>query len=194
MPKINEIFNLQMGKTPSRSNEDYWFDGKYKWISIADLSSYKKFVKDTKEKITELAVLETGIKPVPVNTVIMSFKLSVGKTAITKESVYTNEAIMAFLPVCKDDILPDYFYYLFAAKDWSKATNRAVMGSTLNKSSIGEIKIQVPSFKEQSKIVAIFDKISDLINKRQQQLKKLDELVKSRNVGELVISKMEVAA
>ena len=65
------------------------------------------------------------MKRVPANTVVMSFKLSLGKTAITKESIYTNEAIMAFIPTGKFDVLPDYFYYLFSGKDWSKETNRA---------------------------------------------------------------------
>ena len=57
-----------------------------------------------------------------------------------------------------------------------------------------KIEILLPEIEEQKKIVKILDKLNEIINKRQQQLKKLDELVKSRNVGELVISKMEVAA
>lgn len=169
-----------MGKTPSRNNADYWTEGQYNWISIADLGTYQKYVEATKEKITESAVQESGIKSVPANTVIMSFKLSLGKTAITKESVYTNEAIMAFIPTGKYAVLPDYFYHLFSAKDWSKETNRAVMGTTLNKATLGAVSIVVPPLDEQREIAAVLDKISDLIAKRRQQLDKLDELVKSR--------------
>ncbi|WP_077532841.1 restriction endonuclease subunit S [Massiliimalia massiliensis] len=180
MARLDEIFNLQMGKTPSRNNADYWTEGQYNWISIADLGTYQKYVEATKEKITESAVQESGIKSVPANTVIMSFKLSLGKTAITKESVYTNEAIMAFIPTGKYAVLPDYFYHLFSAKDWSKETNRAVMGTTLNKATLGAVSIVVPPLDEQREIAAVLDKISDLIAKRRQQLDKLDELVKSR--------------
>lgn len=180
MARLDEIFNLQMGKTPSRNNADYWTEGQYNWISIADLGTYQKYVEATKEKITESAVQESGIKSVPANTVIMSFKLSLGKTAITKESVYTNEAIMAFIPTGKYAVLPDYFYHLFSAKDWSEETNRAVMGTTLNKATLGAVSIVVPPLDEQREIAAVLDKISDLIAKRRQQLDKLDELVKSR--------------
>lgn len=182
MARLDEIFDLQMGKTPSRNNADYWTDGQYDWVSIADLGSYQKYVEDTKERISALAVQESGIKSVPANTVIMSFKLSLGKTAITQEPVYTNEAIMAFIPTEKYAVLPDYFYYLFSAKDWTKGTNRAVMGTTLNKATLGAVSITVPPIDEQRKIAAILDKVSDLIAKRHQQLDKLDEMVKARLV------------
>lgn len=182
MAKLGEIFDLQMGKTPSRNKSNYWTDGQYSWVSIADLGTYQKYVGATKEEISEVAVRESGIKSVPSNTVIMSFKLSLGKTAITKEEVYTNEAIMAFIPTGKYDVLPDYFYHLFTGKDWSKETNRAVMGATLNKAMLSEISVPVPLIDEQRKIAAVLDKVSSLIAKRRQQLDKLDELIKARFV------------
>ncbi len=182
MARLGEVFNLQMGKTPSRNKSDYWVDCQYSWVSIADLSSYQKYVGTTKEKISAAAVQESGIKRVPANTVIMSFKLSLGKTAITQEPVYTNEAIMAFIPTGKYEVLPDYFYHLFSAKDWTKGTNRAVMGTTLNKATLDSISITVPSLDEQRKIAAELDQISTLIDKRCQQLEKLDLLVKAKFV------------
>lgn len=182
MAKLGDVFNLQMGKTPARANLAYWTGGTNEWVSIADLSSYEKYVEGTKEKITDLAVQESGIKKIPANTVIMSFKLSLGKTAITKTPAYTNEAIMAFLPSGKYDVCPDYFFYLFSGKDWSEGTNRAVMGATLNKATLRNIEIDVPPLDEQRRIAAILDKVTDLINKRRAQLDKLDLLVKSRFV------------
>ncbi len=182
MAKLGEIFKLQMGKTPARNNSAYWQSGKYKWVSIADLGSYKKYTENTKEKITKLAVSDTGIKPVPANTVIMSFKLSLGKTAITKEDIFTNEAIMAFIPNGNFSIIPDYFYHLFSGMDWAKETKRAVMGATLNKETLSKISIFVPPLEEQEKIAMVLDKVSELIEKREQQLAKLDELIKSRFV------------
>lgn len=182
MVKLSDVFDLQMGKTPSRNNNTYWNDGEYDWISISDLGNYEKYVSSTKEKITELAIKESGIKKVPSNTLIMSFKLSVGKTAITKDEVYTNEAIMAFIPNNKYDVYTDYFYHLFSGKDWSKDTNRAVMGATLNKSTLGQIMIKIPPLEEQRKVAETLDKVSNLIAKRKQQLEKLDLLVKSKFV------------
>lgn len=180
--KLVDIFNLQMGKTPARNNKAYWNDGEYDWISISDLGNYKKYISSTKEKITELAIKESGIKKVPSHTLLMSFKLSVGKTAITKCEVYTNEAIMAFIPKHKYDVYIDYFYYLFSWKDWSNDTSRAVMGATLNKSTLGQIMVKIPPLDEQCKIAETLDKVCNLIAKRKEQLEKLDLLVKSKFV------------
>lgn len=85
--KLKEIFDLQMGKTPSRNNPDYWCTEDNKWISIADLTKAGKYISDTKEFLSDAAVKESGIKIIPANTVIMSFKLSIGKTAITAEDI-----------------------------------------------------------------------------------------------------------
>lgn len=178
--KLKELFDLQMGKTPSRNNLDYWNTKDNKWISIADLSKCEKYITDTKEYISNIAIKESDINPIPANTVVMSFKLSIGKTAITKEVIYSNEAIMSFRDKKTIELLPDYTYYLMMSKRWDEGTNKAVMGKTLNKATLSEIKVSVHNIAEQQRIVNVLDKLTTLIDKRQQQLSKLDELVKSR--------------
>ena len=180
MAKLSEVFTLQMGKTPARAREEYWNTGDNAWVSIADLSTFEKYVGHTKETISDLAVKDSGIKPVPADTVIMSFKLSIGKTAITVEPVYTNEAIMAFIPNGRYPVCSNYFYHLFRGRDWSRGTNRAVMGTTLNKATLGEIDIDIPTLEEQQQIAELLDEVDALIYCHKQQLVKLDELVKSR--------------
>lgn len=182
MVKLSEAFDLQMGKTPARANGDYWNGGTNHWVSISDLSGCGKYVEGTKERITDRAVEESGIKAVPPNTVIMSFKLSLGKTAITRETVYTNEAVMAFIPNGRHDIFPDYFYYMFSGRDWSQATNRAVKGATLNKAAIGGLRVEIPPLDRQMGAAAVLDKVSGLIGSRRRQLDKLEELVQARFV------------
>lgn len=70
--RVSEVFDLQMGKTPSRKNLSYWNNGDYDWVSIKDLGSYDRFVGRTKETISELGRVESGIRPVPANTIFMS--------------------------------------------------------------------------------------------------------------------------
>ena len=64
-------------------------------MSISDIKD-KKYISESKEHISDIAVKDSGIKQVKKGTVIMSFKLSIGKTAIAEEDLFTNEAIMAF--------------------------------------------------------------------------------------------------
>lgn len=178
--KLKEIFDLQMGKTPSRSNSEYWNTKDYKWISIADLSQTGKYISDTKEHISDHAVKESGIKVIPANTVIMSFKLSIGKTAITTEDMYSNEAIMAFHDKHVANILPEYIYYMFKYKNWEVGSNAAVMGKTLNKAILLEEEIEICSVEEQKEIVKVLDKIMGVLANREKELKLLDDFIKAR--------------
>ena len=179
--KLSDIFTLQMGKTPSRDNSAYW-NGTHNWVSIADLSKTTKYIVSTKESITDLAVSETGIKATPKDTVVMSFKLSIGKTAVTAEETYTNEAIMSFIDKGVYDVDIDYIFHLFSGKDWSKGTNKAVMGVTLNKATLSQILIPLPPLETQRQIAANLDKVTHTIDLCNNILEKLDLLVKARFV------------
>ena len=180
--KLSDLFDLQMGKTPSRNNPNYWNSNDYLWVSISDMSGYDKYVSSTKEYISELAVKESGIKTIPANTVIMSFKLSIGKTAITTDSIFSNEAIMAFIDKKTTAIDPEYIFYLFSGKDWDEGSNKAVMGKTLNKVTLSNIEVDIPSLDIQKERVDKLNKISTLIANKKQHLNQLDELVKARFV------------
>ena len=168
-----------MGKTPARNRPDYW-NGDHKWISIADIGNAGKFLTKTKESITAAGIDGSGIKVVPQGTVIMSFKLSIGKTAITSEDMYTNEAIMAFIDNGKFAVDTNYLYHLCCGTNWTAGTNKAVMGLTLNKATLLEKEIPLPDINEQHEIATKLDKIDALIAERQQQLELIDQAVKSR--------------
>lgn len=178
--KLADLFDLQMGKTPSRNDIKCWDKGMYNWISIADLSNCGQYIHETKEKISDYAVKVSGIKVIPANTVIMSFKLSIGKVAITFRPIYSNEAIMAFINKGKIYINPEYLYYLLLHKNWEDGSNKAVMGKTLNKSNLSQVKIKIDSSKYQDEIVKKLNLVNQIITDRKKQLKSLDELVKSR--------------
>ena len=171
-----------MGKTPSRNKTEYWIARDYKWISIADLTRTTKYISETKEYLSESAVEESGIKIIPANTVVMSFKLSIGKVAITSEDMYSNEAIMAFHDKHIVEILPEYIFYMFKYKNWDEGSNKAVMGKTLNKASLSEIEVNICPIEKQKKIIQVLDKLADIISGRKQELKLLDELIKARFV------------
>lgn len=180
--KLKDIFDLQMGKTPSRGNLEYWNTTDYKWISIADLTKTSKYIFETKEYLSKSAIKDSGIKVIPANTVVMSFKLSIGKTAITKEDMYSNEAIMAFKDKHVINIIPEYIFYLFKYKNWEECSNKAVMGKTLNKATLSEIEVEICSIEKQRQIVNILDKIMSAVDGRKQELQLLDELIKARFV------------
>ena len=173
--RFDEVFDLQMGKTPDRKTPQY-FGGDNVWVSIRDMS--KKEIIDSNEHITDEAVVATNIRKVKKGTVIMSFKLTVGKCAIAAKDLYTNEAIMAFNLKEGYDISSDFLYYYLQGYKWEGA-NKAVMGLTLNKATISQHKIGFPSLSEQKSIVSELDKINELISQKKAQLSDLDVLAQS---------------
>lgn len=178
--RLGDAFELRMGKTPSRKNMAYWRNGKHDWVSIADLGTFDKYVGTTKEQISDLAVTKSGIKPAPANTVLMSFKLSIGKVAITRSPVFTNEAIMALVDKGKYQIDPTFIYHQCKAKDWTAGSNTAVMGKTLNKKTLSETRIYLPGFERQIQIAAELDYLDEQIALANAVSERLDSLVKSR--------------
>lgn len=174
--KLNTVCDINIGKTPSRSKQEYWGLGT-KWISIADIKS--TYITDTKEQITSLGIEQSKIKLVPKDTVIMSFKLTVGKVAITGEDMYTNEAIASFPIKDNSKLYTKYLYYCLQTLNLMSATDRAVMGATLNKAKLNEIKIPYVDYDQQIQIANILDQAQELIDKRKAQIEALDELIQS---------------
>lgn len=180
--RISGLFTLQMGKTPERKEPTYWDSNDYRWISIADLGTYGKYTADTKEYISQTAVDKSGIKIVPKNTVIMSFKLTIGRTAITSEDIYTNEAIMAFLP--KEQLFNlDYLRYALQFKDWTEGMQIAVKGATLNKDIIGKALLQIPEISLQEKFASLVqqsDKSKLIIEYTENLVRRILNVYRSR--------------
>jgi len=154
---VKDEFKLSMGKTPARNNPECWDNGNHKWVSISDMSSYERYTGDTSEHITDYAIADSGIKAVPKGTIIMSFKLSIGRTAITSEDIYTNEAIMAFADFDKKKFNIDFLHFLIANKNWLLGAKQAVKGQTLNKESIGNVKIIIPPIEMQEQFACIYN-------------------------------------
>ena len=107
--KLEDICNIQIGKTPKREVPAYWGTG-YSWVSISDMKS--RVISTTKEEITEKAIKECGCKLIPKGTILLSFKLSIGKLGYAGKDLFTNEAIVA-LGIRDYQVLhPDYLYYV----------------------------------------------------------------------------------
>ena len=170
---FKDVFDLQMGKTPDRKNFSL-FEGDNTWVSIKDLDG--KYISSSKECISDEAA--KNIKLVKRGTVIMSFKLTVGKTAIAGKDLYTNEAIMAFNLRNGYDIDASFLYYYLMNYRW-EGSNKAVMGITLNKATISKHKIAIPPKPTQLSIVTELDKLNELILIKKEQLKDYDTLAQS---------------
>lgn len=177
-----DVFPIKMGKTPPRGDASSWDTKKLsdnKWVSISDISQNEgKIIFDTKEYITDKAAQK--IFRVKANSLLMSFKLTIGKMAFAGTDLYTNEAIIA-IPENKEYNLKFLYFYL-SSYNWSLLTdgNEKVKGKTLNKESIGQIKLPIISLPEQQRIVNYLDtqfaKIDQLKANAEKQLQAAKDL------------------
>ena len=166
--KLKELLKdnkIIMGFTPNRNEDAFWFGGKHTWVKVGDIND-DMFIQDSDEKITDLAIKPE--KLLPKDTLLFSFKLSIGKVAITKKPLYTNEAIAGL--IVEDPIVRKYLYYILPTIDYE--TNRATKGETLNKDSVENLEIPF----EKDKIKSIVEKLDKVEAERQKHIKKKNEL------------------
>ena len=172
MVALGELCEVVIGRTPARANQGFWGVGE-PWVAIKDLNQ-GRLVTHTKEQITPEAA--SACKRVEPGTVLLSFKLSIGKVAIAGMPLFTNEAIAA-LPVLQSERLDEgYLLRALEAMDLSGDSNRAAMGATLNKAALERIPVPLPPLDEQRRIAAILDHADALRAKRRQVLAHLDTL------------------
>ena len=149
--RLGDICEILIGGTPSRKNPQY-FTGSHLWVSIAEMKD--QVINDTKEKITDDAIKDSNVKLIKAGTTLLSFKLSIGRTAIAGKDLYTNEAIAALKPK-KEDVTDLYLYYLFKGRliDLENVGHKA-FGKSLNSTYLREeVKIPVPPIDIQMKII-----------------------------------------
>ena len=156
---LGDISLIGKGFTPSTSNPSFW-DGDLKWLSIADMNQ-GKYINQTTKKITSDG--SKNKEPVKKGTLLMSFKLSIGKLGILTEDMYTNEAICNFKWKNKD-VLTEYMYYYLSSINILKYGSQAAKGITLNNETLSTIPVLLPSLEEQKKIINILSDVDMKIN------------------------------
>ncbi len=164
--KLGEISTIQLGKTPYRKNPKFWDKEKESgniWLSIADLR-HGEHISHSSEQISDLGAKE--IVRIPEGTLLLSFKLTLGRVSFAGTELYTNEAIASILNL-RSFVSKYYLYYFFSYFDWNKAAEGdiKVKGKTLNKQKLKDLQIPIPPLPEQQRIVSILDTCFEAIEK-----------------------------
>ena len=161
--RFKNLVHYRMGKTPQRKNEQFWEHGTFPWVSIADLIS-DGTLERTKEKISDYAVSQIFKGEFsPRGTLLMSFKLTVGKVSVLNINAVHNEAIISIYPYLNtDNSMRDYLFKFMPLLSQEGRTKTAIKGKTLNSDSIDALLIPLPPVAEQKRIVTKMDKLLSL--------------------------------
>ena len=191
--RVKNALVFDIGGTPSRNKMEY-FDGDNLWVSIADLNN-QDIINDTSEKITDEAVEDSNCKLIPKDSLLFSFKLSVGHLAFAGSDLYTNEAIAAFRPSNRLNVR--FLKYLLQIEFESNANTNIYGAYLFNKETLGAAKIVFPDdSKEQTTIANYLDekttKLDQLVNNLENQVDHLQE-VRKIEIYNAVTGKIKVA-
>lgn len=192
--KLGTEFDITIWRTPPRI-EPEWFSenptGK-KWISIKDIGNSKTYIFETSEYLTDEAVKKFNIPIIPINTTILSFKMTVGKLTITTEEMLSNEAI-AHLKIKDNSILSTEFIYCYLQKlDFNSLWSTSSIVIAINSTMIKELEVLVPSIervKEFDKYIKpVFQKIHNNLSQIEMLSKTRDELLPRLMSGEILLN------
>ena len=151
--RLSLLVNMRIGKTPARGDSTFWDNGVHAWISISDLSQ-GDIIMTSKEKISDFAAASVmGVKS-QAGSLLMSFKLTVGKTAILGIDAYHNEAIVTISTMCDENYYTrNYLAAILPLLTNYGDTKDAIKGKTLNSQSLNALLIPIPPHEEQRRII-----------------------------------------
>lgn len=195
--KVNDLYDISIGRTPPRVQHE-WFSTNPKdvmWISIKDMGVSGIYISETSEYLTSEAVKKFNIPVIPNNTVVLSFKLTVGRVAITTERMLSNEAIAHFIPKSSTYLTSEYVYLFLKNLDYDSLGNTSSIATAVNSQTIKGIKMLIPDKEKvrvfSSTVVLLFKKIKT----NQEEIKALcklrDSLLPKLMSGEIEVNAIE---
>jgi len=143
---LSEIFKVGIGRTPPRK-EFHWFSKNtkdVKWISIKDMGESGLFIFDTSEYLTNEAVETFRIPIIPKGTVVLSFKMTLGRIGITTEDMLSNEAIAHFLPMDDLNVSNEYLYFFLKTFPYQTLGSTSSIVTSINSGMIKSLPLTIP--------------------------------------------------
>ena len=174
--RLGELCSIEIGGTPSRGVAAYWdsaHDTSNVWVSIRDMR--QRLITGSAEQISDLGVKKSNVKLQQPRTVLLSFKLSIGRVAFAAVPLFTNEAIAGLSPT---GLTRDFLFHGLQGWDLLQGVDQAIKGATLNKQKLKKILFEYPeSEREQAKIAEVLSTVDRAIEEtealvaKQQRIK-----------------------
>ena len=174
--RAEDICPINIGKTPPRK-ESEWFSANkddYTWVSISDMSDCGTYIDSSSETLTHEAIRKFNIAIVPAGSVLLSFKLTIGRVAIANKELTTNEAIARF--VTNSPALTNYLYLALKNYDYSKLGSTSSIAIAVNSKIIKAMPLVYPGRDVVNKFAGIVAGLFEEIKKRQRENKVLAEI------------------
>lgn len=175
--KLGDVAEIESGGTPSSTKSEYWDGGDIYWATLPDLEN--KYLFDTKRKITQLGLMNSSAKLLPINSVIFSSRATIGEVAITKVETSTNQGSKNF--IC-DPAKIDYEFLYYLLKSKVEEIYNLASGATykeINKTVFSAVEIEIPNIPIQKQIAQVLAVYDDLIYNNTCRIKLLEQIAQA---------------
>ncbi len=194
--QAEEYFDITIGKTPPRK-EHQWFttnSSDVTWVSISDMGSCGTFISRSSEQLTQEAIEKFNIKVIPSNTVLLSFKLTVGRIAITHGEMATNEAIAHFKT--NKPYINEYLYCYLKEFNYQTMGSTSSIATAVNSKIIKAMPFIIPADDEIARFHSVVGPMFEQILNNQLENESLaetrDTLLPKLMSGELDLSDIDI--
>lgn len=174
---LGDICDIKIGRTPPRK-QPQWFSESHgiKWVSIKDMGNTGKYISQTNEFLTADAIKKFNIPIIPAGTLLMSFKLTVGRLGFTEYDMCSNEAI-AQLPIKDPDIVDkNYLYYYLKNFNFGSLSSTSSIATAVNSKTVKNISVNLPPLDQQKKIANILSSLDEKIELNRHMNETLEQL------------------
>ncbi len=174
---LGDICDIKIGRTPPRK-QPQWFSESHgmKWVSIKDMGNTGKYISQTSEFLTVDAIKKFNIPIIPAGTLLMSFKLTVGRLGFTEYDMCSNEAI-AQLPIKDPDMVDkNYLYYYLKNFNFGSLSSTSSIATAVNSKTVKNISVNLPPLDRQKKIANILGSLDEKIELNRRMNETLEQL------------------
>lgn len=176
--QLKEVTDIGIGRTPPRK-EFQWFStdpNDVKWISIKDMGSDGVFISNTSEYLTRKAIKTFNIPVIPEHTVVLSFKMTVGRVAITSDEMLSNEAIAHFKFKKSTPFTKEYLFLFLKTFKYDLLGSTSSIVTSINSAMIKDMEITIPDASTMNEFKERTEPLFNKINQNQTQIRTLTTL------------------
>lgn len=173
-----KVAMVGIGKTPPRK-EPHWFSkdrADVRWVSIKDMGQAGVFISQTSEYLTEDAVEKCHVRRIPDRSVLFSFKLTVGRVAITDGEMTSNEAIAHFTPNDVDTVGAEYLYCYLSNFDHASLGNTSSIAIATNSKAVKAMPVLAPTDLFAKAFTTTVRPLFELLRQLSQESRKLAQM------------------
>ena len=175
---LGNVFDIGIGRTPPRK-EHHWFSENptdIKWVSIKDMGTSGVYISSVSEYLTQDAVDRFNIPIIPENTVMLSFKMTIGRLAISTENMLSNEAIAHFKVKKNSTLFSEFLYLYLKTYQWEQLGSTSSIVEAINSQMIKEMEIFIPEEKTLNAFKEVVEPYFKKIKSNQTQIHTLTAL------------------